>query len=581
MKKILQFLICGGVVYTYGATGTLNNDVNIREFPSMESKVVAKKKKGRTFEILEKVDTPTQGVWYQTPKGYIYETFVTLNEETSRNHPFDNPLYIDARRLNPNEKSVLLEDENGNIYSKNTVSLKNSEMKISNIELSPIVDANKTTIVQEQNLSNTHNDLNGTKGFQPQDSKEIILNDYTQALKLYKKREYKESYTILNQLFEKNLNDTNVDFYLGRSAFEIGLYDEAILAFNRILFDKPDTLRVQFELGRVYMAKKDYLSAKGYFTDLVHNPNTPNDLKNESQKYLDFIDEKITKSKFSGVFIFGVNYDSNINQRAKYDYFDIPLIGQIPNTTKDEGGSAHQEILVGNYSYKLNEKMLFKTDGVAFGKFMFNNDLNDKNIKMVSLSPSLSHQYKENLVFDYGVFIDNLWMGSDNYMQSYGIIPKVSFFKDKQTTIDGQLKYQFKKYQQAINKTNDSKYLELSAKYSFIYNNIMTFIPSIIVSNDKADDSSSTGVDNDSYTVGLDSNFIYSPKLFFTPSVNYKNTKYDIRDEKQIFIKLGSTYVYSPNWIVQGDVSYTTQDSNDQPYSYTKYNLGINLIRPF
>lgn len=49
-------------------------------------------------------------------------------------------------------------------------------------------------------------------------TKEIILNDYTQALNDFKNKNYQASYTLLNELFNKNLNDININFYLGRSA---------------------------------------------------------------------------------------------------------------------------------------------------------------------------------------------------------------------------------------------------------------------------------------------------------------------------------------------------------------------------
>ena len=76
----MPFVLCSGIVSSYGATGTLNNDVKIREFPSMKAKTVATRKKGRELEILQKVDGGKDGYWYQTPKGYIYETFVDYEE---------------------------------------------------------------------------------------------------------------------------------------------------------------------------------------------------------------------------------------------------------------------------------------------------------------------------------------------------------------------------------------------------------------------------------------------------------------------------------------------------------------------
>lgn len=425
--------------------------------------------------------------------------------------------------------------------------------------------------------------------------KEVVVNLYREALTHYKQKNYKEAYTIFNELFTKNLNDVNINFYLGRSGYELGLFDEAILAFDRILFEKPETLRVQFELGRTYIAKENYLDAKKYFQDLVSNDTTPNDLKMASEKYLALVDTKIAKHKMGGVLIFGINYDSNVNNSSKNDTFSnvyLPSFNtfvDMNNSTKKEAGTAHQEIAVLNHTYQLNDTMQIKTDGMIFGKFMFENNLKEKNIKMGSITSSLLVQHKEDLTIAYGVFLDNLYAGGENYIQSYGLFPKLNFIQDEQTTIDGYLKYQKKHYQQQANKQKNSTYSELGGTYKFIYDDKFTLIPNILFSKEDGSKKTVTGIDNNSFGIGFGVNIAQSSQLFFLPALNYKITKYEDIDtsylkkqeDKELNIKLGTTYLYSPLWIVQGDVGYITQSSNIAPNEYRKYNFGINLIRVF
>jgi tetratricopeptide (TPR) repeat protein len=562
MKKILPFLMIVWIVSIYGATGTLNNDVKIRELPTMKSPVVAIRKKGQVCEILEKVDTATQGIWYQTPLGYIYEKFITPNREEEK---------IEVEKL-PIQPEVNIEIAPP-ILPTPLITLLKSESKTEDIPI------NKVITIQEQNLSSTLQDTNTTKIVPQNETKELILSDYAEALKLYKKKEYQGAYTILNDLFAKNLNDVNINFYLGRSGYELGLFDEAILAYDRILFENPDALRVQFELGRTYFAKESYLDGKKYFSSLIDNTTTPTDLKLLATKYLVLCEEKISKYKIGGVAIFGINYDSNINQSSKHEYLDNYQL--FLNTTQKKGAWAHQEVGIVNYSYQLEDSYLLKIDGLVFLKSMVKNDLDDKNVKMGSIAPSINYSYQENLAVDYGVFLDNLWVGGENYIQSYGLYPKLSYTSTNQDNIALYLKYQIKNYQQATNTAKDSKVFEFGSSYTTPYSEKLIFIPNFVYSKEIKQSGSQLGIDNKSFTIGLNTNYLYSPIVTISPSLNYKSTKYDIRDEKQFLGKIGLTYVYAPQWIVQSEISYTTQTSNEKSFEFSKNNFGINLIRPF
>ncbi|MBI3873836.1 MAG: hypothetical protein HY307_02315 [Arcobacter sp.] len=367
------------------------------------------------------------------------------------------------------------------LYLISVGSLFSQQISVSELDSSKIFQVSQTKEVVADSEKNT--------------TKEVIIDTYTKALQEYKNKNYKVSYDLLNELFTKNLNDVNINFYLGRTAFELGLFDEAVLAYDRILFEKPETLRVQFELGRTYIAKENYLDAKKYFMLLTEDSKTPQDLLLLSKKYLAMVEDKISKHKVTGIVMAGINYDSNINNSSKYEFFDYPIIGQVQNTTKKDAAFAHQEVAVVNYSYQLNDKYLLKNDGLIYLKSMFENDLDSQNVKMISLAPSLNYIYQENLSFDYGVFIDNLWVGGNDYIQSYGINPKLN----------------------------------------------------------------------------------YNPK----ENETLKKTTYDTRYEKQYLIKIGTTYLYTPQWILQSDVSFTAQIASEKAFEYNKYNFGINIIRPF
>lgn len=601
MKKILSFLICSGMVCVYGTTGTLNNDSKIREFPSMKSKVVATRKKGRSFEIIQKVDTPTQGVWYQTPKGYIYEKFITIDEDIS---PLKEEVKTeDQIKDEPTLKTNILVEQPIQIEPEFIPPIIAVEpLATTSLPLATINHEEKAIIQTQDNLVSNKDviktelivqDTNQIKELTPLTQKEEILNEYSTALKLYKKNEYKEAYTILNQLFEKNLNDPNIDFYLGRSAFEVGLYDEAVLAFDRLLFDKPETLRVQFELGRVYIGKEDYLSAKKYFTGIVENPKTPEDLLQVSKKYLTVVEEKISKHKVGGVLMVGVNYDSNYGSQDADNTWEY-IKKYDPSASKpdvaDENVLFHQEVGLINYLYKVSDTNNLKLDFMAFNKQSFDKKTKDKDVQLVSVTPALNVNYNERLSVDYALYGDLLKLNYQSYLKTVALVPKINYVMNQTNTLEGYIKYQSKFHQQQNDKKNDSNYIELNGKWSHIYSDKITFLPSITLMNERVKDKSTTGVDYSGVELVFATNYTYLPVWILSPSVTYNYSNYDDFDTIQTTIKekrnntkfaFSSTYVYSPKFIINGNFDYTMQNSNIIKNEYDKYTFGINLIRPF
>jgi tetratricopeptide (TPR) repeat protein len=106
-----------------------------------------------------------------------------------------------------------------------------------------------------------------------------IITAYKTALNYYKNKNYQESYKLFNILFKKNLNDPNINFYLGRNAFELQKYQEALVAYERVLFEKPDSLRTQFEVGKTHFFNQDYKSAKSVFEVLLSNQKLSTNVK--------------------------------------------------------------------------------------------------------------------------------------------------------------------------------------------------------------------------------------------------------------------------------------------------------------
>lgn len=423
-----------------------------------------------------------------------------------------------------------------------------------------------------------------------EDQKETIIQ-YKEALSLYKLKQYQKAYELFNILFENNLDDVNINFYLGRSAFELKNYHESIIAFERVLFSKPESTRTKLELAKAYFMSRKFRDAKKYFEESLKDPNLPENIKVGVNKYLEIIDNNTQKNFFSGVFLAGINYDSNVNNRSDYDLYNIPnLPNPATNTVEDEGDFAHQEVLILNHKYKKTDNTIFKNDFMVFSKTMNNHKNSAKDIDMISYTPTINHIYKNGLSVDYSIFADALWLDDISNLRTYGVMPKFTYILNKSVITNGYVKYQIKRNQVESSKINDSKYLELNNAWQFISKSGVSYGISFTFSKEQQkNEQANNTIDKDEYTLKTNSTYMIGKKISLAPTLSYKYAKYDHEDflykvkrsDDEYKASLTATYVYSPKWLFQLGGDYTKYRSNIQANEYSKHTFTFNLIRPF
>ena len=73
----------------------------------------------------------------------------------------------------------------------------------------------------------------------------VYKAQYSKALKAFKNKNYDKSFKEFNLLFQNNLDNILINYYLGRSAYELGKYEFAISAYDRILIQEPNNSKVR------------------------------------------------------------------------------------------------------------------------------------------------------------------------------------------------------------------------------------------------------------------------------------------------------------------------------------------------
>ena len=420
-----------------------------------------------------------------------------------------------------------------------------------------------------------------------------FISKYKLALENFKKKRYEQSYTQLNELFNIKSDNLNINFYLGRSAYETKRYDQAVSAFERFLFEEPNNNRVKVEMARSFFMTKTYKESKKLLLEVKKDSKIPATTLKVVNHYLRMIDKKISKHNVSGILMLGIIKDSNINSRSNHESFsnvyvpssDIYL--DLTNSTEGADNWYNQEVALLTHKYKLDDTKNIRQDFLIYNKDSFDSAYDSTKVTLYSYSPALSVKHNEKLTIDYSLYTDYLRYGQKDKLKTYAVIPKFDYKYDKNNKITGYFKYQMKDDEQ--DSTQNSIYKELQTKLLHTFNKQMALTSTFTLYDETAKDSTQTGIDYTAIKGTVSFNYKYTPRLFIAPSLTYSISQYDDVDanylvkkkNKQKKFALSTTYVYSPKLIIQGKADYTNQHSTIAPSEYDKYTFGLNLIRPF
>src|SRR5580704_11999862 len=108
-------------------------------------------------------------------------------------------------------------------------------------------------------------------------------------------------------------DDLDAGFQYAQLETELGDYEAAIGALERILYYNPNLPRVKLQLGVLYFHLRSYEMARNYFDAVLNAPDTPDDIRNEVQTYIAAVDKAVAVNQLSIYGQFGLAYQTNAN----------------------------------------------------------------------------------------------------------------------------------------------------------------------------------------------------------------------------------------------------------------------------
>jgi hypothetical protein len=108
-------------------------------------------------------------------------------------------------------------------------------------------------------------------------------------------------------------DDLDAGFRYAELETELGDYEAAIGALERMLYYNPDLPRVKLQLGVLYFHLRSYEMARNYFDAVLNTPDVPSDVHTQVQTYIAAVDKAVAINQLSIYGQFGLAYQTNAN----------------------------------------------------------------------------------------------------------------------------------------------------------------------------------------------------------------------------------------------------------------------------
>src|SRR5262245_58373175 len=109
----------------------------------------------------------------------------------------------------------------------------------------------------------------------------------------------------------KEPGNLDVAFRYAEVSTQLGDFEAAIGALERMLFFNAKLPRVRLELGVLYFRLGSYEMAKSYFSSAIADPSAPPEVRATVQAYLNEIEKRLNPNLLAGFVQTGVRYQTN------------------------------------------------------------------------------------------------------------------------------------------------------------------------------------------------------------------------------------------------------------------------------
>lgn len=415
-----------------------------------------------------------------------------------------------------------------------------------------------------------------------------VKKEYTQALSYFKAKEYQKSYEAFDALFQDNLDHVLINYYLGRSAFELGQYEFAISAYDRILIQDSSNNRVRLELAQSYLQMGLWAQALEEF-NTVSQGKLPVHIRQRVEKTIDLLKNKQKKSQFSTYAMASILYDSNINNAAIIGNFNIysPDLGReltVSSADKEESTMIYQTVLNFNYKYKIEDDIIW--DNNASFMNMVYDDYKDKNIQVYSFASRPTFYNKKNKS-SIALLVDKVFLGNKPYQLNYYI--NTDYTESITENLINTMSLKLGRINYRDNSAKDAKVVEYSNFLKYLSDDYGLFTFAFTSGKEIEVMSERTDITYNYYNIYLGNSTEIFTNYTLLTSFNYKGSNYkdvdvnfqSTRQDRKRDFSVSLEKQISNNVVLNVGSTLTERKSNHESSNFDKYVIKAGMFMSF
>jgi tetratricopeptide (TPR) repeat protein len=417
------------------------------------------------------------------------------------------------------------------------------------------------------------------------DASSTFHQRYDEALKAYNAGDFTHAYALLSTLWENNPEDAEMNFYLGRSALELKKYDEAGIAFDRVLMINPNHARTRLEMARLYYETKQYEAAQREL-NAVMNEQLPQNVQEMALTMQKAIKTQEDPHTFSGALMLSLDYDTNIANDVGRGV--TQNVFTSINDKRDGWGLA--EILLLKHAYDLGEKggWRWESNFLAYNKTVFNES--DRNLAVFTLGTGPTYtfeSYKVSFLASYA----KVNLGSEDYLGAKSFSVNLKKMLSSTLMAEAEISRKTTRYDDETSTSDfDSTVYSIGLRKSF---NEGAWLLSSYLSytDDKERDTTSVqyGVSKNEWAYKIEISNEIMKGLRGSLAYMYKDIDYNEydtllaiqRSDRENYFNAGLSYAIDKQSSVLLNHAYTDRTSNNALGEYTKNVTSLTYVRTF
>lgn len=402
----------------------------------------------------------------------------------------------------------------------------------------------------------------------------LASDHFTEGKHLFRSGEYQKAHAELMQAFREDPANLDISFFMGQTAFELGDFEGAVAAFERILIIEPHAPRVKLELAKAYLKLNSPQVAKKYFHEVLET-NPPAVVRQNIQRFLTIIEESERSHFLSGFVEAGMLYDNNV---GVFPNSDTVIIGGLPISLdgKQEGDTGLQLSAGLKHLYRLGTSPYsWKTDLVTYNRFY--QDINDENINYIGVATGISRQTDQTL-WEIQVDTGQVNRDAERYLNLVGVNLIHRCLLSKSLYLNVSVALQDKDYNEYDEQDATAWMVSFNPTLDYGINRF-SVITGLEFENADADFYS-----YERFTAGFHYERILPLDFRIYSSFRYQKTSYDDemplfgvdRDDKQLNFEVGIVKTlwrsidHQNSLSVKVSNNYARADSNIELYEYNK-----------